>query len=319
VEFLSSDLLGGRPTPSSGQDIAAEYIAAQFRRAGLSPQPEGTYFQVASEGHRNVMGVLPGSDPKLADTYVLVTAHYDHVPPGQEGTGDTIHNGANDNASGTASMIEIARNLAGPRIRPRRTLVFIAFYGEELGLAGSKYYVENPVFPIDATVAQINLEQTGRTDDIEGSNVRTLNLTGFDYSEVGMILSQAATAHKVRVTKRSKWSDEAFTRSDNEPLALKGVPAHTLAVSFMFPDYHRPGDEWNKLDYDNMALVTDAAAAGVRAIANREQAPHWYAGAPFGGASATALSRPIPRPATPAAKGPGGVRRVKPAVRTRTR
>ena len=319
VEFLSSDLLQGRATPSNGLEVAAEYIAAQFRRARLDPQPDGTYFQIASDGHRNVIGVLRGSDPKLADTYVLVTAHYDHVAPGQEGTGDVIHNGANDNASGVATVMEIARTLSASKVKPKRTLVFIAFYGEEQGMLGSRFYAANPVFPIDRTVAQINFEQTGRVDDIDGRNLRTLNLTGFDYSEVGQILADAAVPLKVRVTKRPKWSDEAFTRSDNEALAAKGVPAHTAAVTFMFPDYHRPGDEWNKLDYDNMALVTNAAAAGVLALANRVQAPRWYVGAPYGGASATAMSRPEPRPAKAKAPASRVVRRAKPAVRGRAR
>src|SRR5262245_50963817 len=79
VEFLASDLLEGRLTPSPGLNIAGEYIAAQFRRAGLEPQPDGTYFQVAAEGQRNVVGVLPGSSPELKGQYVLLTAHYDHV------------------------------------------------------------------------------------------------------------------------------------------------------------------------------------------------------------------------------------------------
>lgn len=306
VEFLASDVLEGRATPSKGSDVAAEYVAAQFRRAGLLPQPDGTYFQVASPGHRNVVGVLRGSDPALADTYVLVTAHYDHVAPAKEATGDVIHNGANDNASGTATVIEIARALGRRKLKPKRTVVFIAFYGEEQGLIGSRYYAANPLFPIDRTIAQLNFEQTGRVDDVEGDNLRTLNVTGFDYSEVGQVLADAAVPLKVRVANRPKWSDDAFTRSDNEALAVKGVPAHTMAVTFMFPDYHRPADEWNKLDYENMAVVTDAAVAGVLALANRVQAPRWYVGAPYGGANATAFSRPVPRAAKP-----------KPAARSR--
>lgn len=291
VEFLSSDAMKGRDTPSRGLNTAGEYIAAQFRRAGLAPPPGGSWFQVQGAGHRNVVGVLRGSDPALADTFVLVTAHYDHVGVCKPGEADSICNGANDNASGVASMIEVAARLAERRLSPKRTLVFIAFFGEEKGLVGSRYYAEHPLFPIASTVAQINFEQTGRIDDEDGSNPGVLNVTGFDYSEVGAILA-AASPPNVRIANRTKWSDAAFERSDNEALAKKGVPAHTLVVAFMFPDYHQPGDEWQKLDYANMALVTDAAAAGIAALADRTEPPRWYTGAPYGGKSGHAVPRP---------------------------
>jgi hypothetical protein len=293
VEFLSSDYMEGRDTPSPGLDTAAQYIAVQFRRAGLDPQPDGTWFQEQSPGRKNVAGVLRGSDPALANTYVLVTAHYDHIGVCKPGEKDPVCNGANDNASGVASMIEIAARLSARRPRLKRTVVFIAWFGEEKGLVGSRYYAENPVFPIESTVAQINIEQTGRPDDLEGPNPRTLNVTGYDYSEVGILLASAAPPG-VRVSKRPGWSDEAFERSDNEALAKKGVPAHTIAASFMFPDYHLPGDEWEKLDYRNMAVITDAAAAGIAALANRRQPPRWYVGSPYGGDSPHAVPRPAP-------------------------
>lgn len=312
VEFLSSDLLEGRNTPSKGLDIAGEYIAAQFRRAGLKPQPDGTYFQVASEGSRNVVGVLPGADAKLRDRHVLVTAHYDHVGVRKEGEGDRIYNGANDNASGVASMIEIARMLSAGNIKPRQTIVFIAYYGEEKGMLGSRYYAENPLYPLESTVAQINLEQTGRTDDIEGPNPKTVNVTGFDYSQVADILKPAAAANGIRVVRRAKWSEDAFERSDNEALAKKGVPAHTLSVAYMFPDYHRVGDEAGKLNYGNMAAVTNAVAAGVLALANRTEPPHWYEGAPMGGTGvSTDLAKPVKKPVSPAK--PAAAKRQKAA------
>jgi hypothetical protein len=309
VEFLASDALGGRATPSEGLDIAAEYIAAQFRRAGLEPAEGSSYFQIAAPGKRNVVAVLPGSDPQLRSTYVLVTAHYDHVGTKPSAEPDRIYNGANDNASGVASLIETADALTASEARPLRTVVFIAYYGEEQGMLGSTFYATNPIFPIESTVAQINLEQTGRTDDREGANVRTLNVTGFDYSEVPQILSEAAAATGVQVVKREKWSDLAFKRSDNEVLAKRGVPAHTVSVSYMFPDYHRVSDEWQKLDYPNMAAVTEAIAAGVAAIANRTEPPRWYSGVseaePYS-RNATAMAAPVTPPAAPpAASGPG--------------
>jgi Zn-dependent M28 family amino/carboxypeptidase len=192
-------------------------------------------------------------------------------------------------------MIEIARILMQSKPGPRRSVVFIAYYGEEKDLLGSRYYAANPLFPIAATVAQINLEQLGRTDDVEKKNVKTLDVTGYDYSEVPEILARAIAPLGVRVLKRKKWSEDAFLRSDNVPLAKLGVPAHTLTVSYMFPDYHGPDDEWQKLDYENMAIVTRAAARGVLTLANRLQVPRWYIGAPFGDKG---THRPIRKPVT---------------------
>jgi Zn-dependent M28 family amino/carboxypeptidase len=252
----------------------------------------------------------------LRDTYVVVSAHYDHVGTKAEGEGDLIWNGANDNASGVASLIGIADVLA--RSKPGRTVVFIAFYGEEKGMQGSRYYAANPVFPLEATVAQINIEQTGRPDDIDGPNERTLNVTGFDYSEVAGILGAAAEPLGVRVVKRERWSEMAFERSDNEALAKKGVPAHTISVAYMFPDYHKASDHWDKLDYENMSKVTEAAAAGVLAIANRAEAPRWYDDVPASAEFGKLLGRLTTRPAAPqAASAPKSGN--SPATRTRQR
>lgn len=116
---------------------------------------------------RNVIGLLRGSDPALANTYVLLTAHYDHLGKGPANGGDNIYNGANDDGSGTVSVIEIASALATLKQRPKRSIVFMTFFGEEKGGYGSRFYARHPVFPIDKTVAHLNLEQVGRTDDSE--------------------------------------------------------------------------------------------------------------------------------------------------------
>ena len=122
---------------------------------------------------RNVIAILRGSDPALKDTYVLVTAHYDHLGVRPDLPGDNIYNGANDDGSGTVSVIELASALATLKERPKRSLVFMTFFGEEKGLRGSRYYGRHPVFPIEQTVADVNLEQVGRTDSDEGPQLRT--------------------------------------------------------------------------------------------------------------------------------------------------
>jgi hypothetical protein len=294
VSFLASDALRGRQTPSPELDIAAEYIAAQFRRIGLEPPSPDGYFQISTEelpvrtkskdaapapplppGQKNVIGVLRGRDPILRDQIVIVSSHYDHVGVNPELEGDNIFNGANDNASSVAGMIEAAAALRV--MRPRRTVVFIAFFGEEKGLVGSGYYARNPVFPIEKTVANLNLEQLGRTDDSEAPRVRAAVLTGFKFSEMSRIIAPAAARVGVTIQDHVGLGDKFFLASDNLPLALAGIPAHTMGIAFMFPDYHGTDDEWEKLDYDNMAIITRAVVAGALALANRTEPPHWIA------------------------------------------
>ncbi len=229
---------------------------------------------------KNVVGRLPGSDPVLKDTYVLVTAHYDHLGVRGTGEGDHIYNGANDDASGTASMIEIANTLAALPTRPKRSIVFIALFGEELGLVGSRYYARHPIYPLAKTVADLNLEQMGRTDDVTGSRVGIVNVTGFDFTTLTNDLEQAGGELGIQVLKDEESSDPFFARSDNQAFADAGIPAHTLSVGYVFADYHQPGDEWPKIDYENMAKVDRAVALAVYRVADRAAAPEWNASNP---------------------------------------
>ncbi|HLF85019.1 MAG TPA: M28 family peptidase [Blastocatellia bacterium] len=224
---------------------------------------------------RNVIGMLRGSDAVLKDTCVLVTAHYDHIGVRADGEGDHIFNGANDDGSGTVSVIELASALATLKQRPKRSIVFMTFFGEEKGLLGSRYYGRHPVYPIDKTVANINLEQVGRTDSSEGPQLANASLTGFDYSDVGTTLEAAGKLTGIKVYKHEQNSDSFFARSDNQALADQGVPAHTLCTAFVYPDYHGAGDHWDKIDYANMEKVDRMVALAVVMIANNSEAPKW--------------------------------------------
>jgi hypothetical protein len=282
VSFLASDLLEGRDTPSRGLDIAGEFIAAHFRRLGLEPAGDDGYFQTVvlkpddpnSPKSRNVVGILRGSDPKLKDTYVMMSSHYDHV--GLAPTGDDrIFNGANDDASGTSSVMEVAYALASLHPRPKRSIVFILFCGEEKGLLGSRYYAAHPVVPLDQTIAHVALEQMGRTDAPDGPHLKMANVTGFDFSDVPKILVDAGRRVGVKIWKDEKASDAYFNRSDNGPLARAGVPAHTVSVTYEYPDYHAVTDEWQKIDYDNMATVDQAVGIAMLRLASSLTVPHW--------------------------------------------
>nr|MDQ2901147.1 M28 family peptidase [Acidobacteriota bacterium] len=223
---------------------------------------------------RNVVGLLPGSDPALKNTYILVTAHYDHLGVKTTGEGDRIFNGANDDGSGTVSVVEIAGALATMKPHPKRSIVFMTFFGEEKGLLGSQYYAAHPVFPIGKTIAEVNLEQIGRTDDASGAQIGTATFTGFDFTNLPKTFEAAGAETGVKVYKSGD-SDSYFARSDNQSLADHGVPAHTLAVSLVFPDYHKVSDEWDKIDYVNMATIDRMVALGLIMLADNPEAPKW--------------------------------------------
>ena len=181
---------------------------------------------------RNVIGVLRGSDPALRDTYVLLTAHYDHLGMRADGSGDRVYNGANDDGSGTVSVMEVARALARLPKHPRRSIVFMTFFGEEEGLIGSAYYAHHPVWPLAKTVADLNLEQVGRTDSTEGPQHSNASLTGFDYSDLTSYVQRAGERTGIKIYKNAKGSDplllserQLFTRRSRRARrdAMRGV------------------------------------------------------------------------------------------------
>ncbi|MBV9406976.1 MAG: M20/M25/M40 family metallo-hydrolase [Acidobacteriaceae bacterium] len=236
---------------------------------------------------RNVVGVLRGSDPNLRDTCLLLSAHYDHLGTTEtagrlavnRGTSpaDHIYNGANDDGSGTVSVIEIARALAKLNPHPRRSVVFLAFFGEERGELGSQYYARHSIFPLSKTVADINLEQLGRTDATNGKHINDASFTGYDYSDIPKVFEGAGRETGIHVYMDKDASDLFFIRSDNAAFAEDGVPAHSVAVAFDFPDYHGLGDRWQKIDYENLARVDRMIALGLLTLANSAKAPEWNA------------------------------------------
>ncbi len=230
---------------------------------------------------RNVVGLLRGSDPVLKDTYVVLTGHYDHLGIRGSGPGDHIFNGANDDASGTSSVIEIANALGTLPTRPKRSIIFIALFGEERGDLGSHYYGAHPIFPLAKTIADVNLEQLGRTDETgEGEKIGQFNLTGFDYTNMPAIFRKYGEMTGIKVVKDEAKSDPYFLRSDNAAFAAVGVPSTTLSVAYSYSDYHGAGDEWPKLNYENMAKVDWTIALAFYHMADSPEEPHWNADNP---------------------------------------
>lgn len=222
---------------------------------------------------RNVAGILRGSDPPVRDQFVILSAHYDHLGMKPPGPGNRIFHGANDNASGDASLIEIAKALA-VKPRPRRSVLFLALFGEEEGLLGSGYYVRHPLIPLSRTVAEINLEQLGRTDTSDGPEIARFAFTGPSYSNLPQMMAAAAKTEGDTVF-RKETADDYFDRSDNYSFAMAGIVAHTIVVAFEFPDYHEVSDQAEKIDYANLAKVDRGIAAGIAAVANATETPKW--------------------------------------------
>ena len=229
---------------------------------------------------RNVVGLLRGSDPALQDSYVLVTAHYDHVGTDPSREADPIFNGANDDGSGTVSVVELASALSRLNPRLKRSLVFMTVFAEEKGLLGSRYYARHPVFPLEKTVANINLEVLGRTDGPDGGYKNKAGLTGFEYSDLGEVFVKAGQLAGVEVYRHPTFSDAFFPRSDNLALAEKGVVAHSVCSGFLFPDLHAPQDHWDKIDYPNLAKLNRLVSIALWMIAENPEAPSWNAAIP---------------------------------------
>jgi len=219
---------------------------------------------------RNVVGVLPGSDPSLAKEAVVVGAHYDHVGKGghlsmsPERTGE-VHNGADDNASGTSAVIEIARQAATQRERFPRSVVFVAFAGEERGLLGSAHYVEQPTVPVADTVAMLNLDMVGRARG-------NVDVSGLEYApSIEADLKGAAQGLRGLNIKRE---GPGAGRSDDSSFQARRIPAINFFTGF-HGDYHRPGDDWEKIDAQGTSQIATLAFELAARLAARPTRPEF--------------------------------------------
>ena len=210
---------------------------------------------------------MRGSDPQLRDTYVMLSSHYDHLGLAPSGD-DRIYNGANDDGSGSVSVIEVASALAALPVHPKRSILFMTVFRRRAGIAGLALLRRSST---GATGANDRGDESGtsRTHGRrDGPQIKTASITGFDFSDLPAILADAAQAAGVTVYKNPRNSDAYFGRSDNQSLAELGIPAHTLCVAYEFPDYHKVSDSWDKIDYDNMAAVDRAVALGLLRLAS---------------------------------------------------
>lgn len=256
------DALIGRARSGQGAPILLAQTAAQF----VTPVAETV------ERPPNVVAVLPGSDPELRNTYVVLSAHMDHIGVGRpDARGDSINNGADDDASGTSAVLEVAEALAALGQAPARSIIFLTVSGEEKGLLGSRYFVEHPVVPLASMVANINIDMIGRNAP------DSVVAIGQDYSSLGPLTQEVVRNHpELGLTvARDIWPQERFFfRSDHYNFARKEVPA-IFFFAGVHEDYHRPSDEVEKINADKAARIARLAYFLALEIANRREPPKW--------------------------------------------
>jgi hypothetical protein len=280
----SIDEAEGKPTPAS---VAVPGVTVRLHTA---------LGRVAERGARNVCGLLRGSDPAVADEVVVVGAHHDHVGRGlygsTSGESGRIHPGADDNASGTAAMLELAEAFAAGLTgsegekRPRRSLLFLSFTGEERGLFGSQWWVDHPTVPLAKVTAMVNCDMVGRYDEKAGLEVGGVG--------TGKGLQELVTAADEPYGIRLKWDPQGTGPSDNISFFLKKIP-----VLFFFtgihPDYHTPRDTWDKIDAGSEAKIARLVRDVTRTLADRgDRVPYTDPPKREGGRAALGVV-PLPR------------------------
>jgi len=228
--------------------------------------------RVSETSAPNVVAVLDGSDPELKDEYVVYSGHMDHVGTGTpDANGDSIFNGADDDASGTISVMEVARAMVSMPVPPRRSGIFLLVSGEEKGLWGSDFYTAHPTVPMDAIVADLNTDMVGRNWP------DTIVAIGKEHSDLGATLEQVNARHpELRMTAIDDiWPEERFYfRSDHFNFAQKGVP-----ILFFFngthEDYHGLDDEPERIDAEKAARIARLVFYLGIEVANADDRPHW--------------------------------------------
>ena len=253
----------------------ASYAAVAALRQGTSISIEADV-KTATRSHTwNAVGRLPGSDPGGGSEVILLSAHLDHVGsrPGREtpADADTIYNGADDDASGTIAVMELAQALAqGPR--PKRTIVFAFFGSEEAGGFGSRYFADRPVVPLSEVVANLQFEMIGRPDNKVPA--QTLWLTGYERSNLGPELAKQGA----QLVQDPHPEQSFFTRSDNIQFARRGVVAHTVSSYGLHQEYHQPSDEARHINYAHMTTAIRSMLGPIRWLADSTFKPAWNPG-----------------------------------------
>ena len=288
MEALASDDMRGRGSATADELAAAKYIASQLKALKIEPAGDnGDYLQTVKFARRargapadaagvemtttNVLGIIRGSDSKIAKETILLSAHLDHLGVRANLPGDNIFNGADDDASGVTAVLELAQALAAGA-KPKRTIVFALFGSEEIGGYGARYFQEHPPVPIETFVANLEFEMIARPDSAVAPH--TLWLTGYERSNLGPELAR----HGARLVADPHPDEHFFQRSDNYVLARKGIVAHTVSSFGLHADYHRPSDDLSHVDFKHMTDAIASMVEPVRWLTNSDFKPQWNEG-----------------------------------------
>lgn len=267
IQFLASDTLQGREAGTHGGYAASSYIVDQLRKSGVAAaQRDGDYFQYFHPNFRNILAMVPGSDEKLKDEYILVGGHYDHVGYGNRfnsrGPIGVIHNGADDNASGTAGILEVAQAISELETPLRRSILFVFWDAEEKGLLGSKHYAEFPIIPLEQIRLHLNADMIGR-----------LRPAGFEISgwRTGAGLRQFLSRQNVDgLTLRFMYTYKP--ESDHWPFFQRRVPSLMLHTG-KHADYHRPSDDTHLVNLEGIRQTSRFMLNCAIAAANSDSLP----------------------------------------------
>lgn len=288
LTYIASDEMEGRETGSAGQKKAGRYLIEQHQKNGLTfPKGASNFYQPIPAAYLNAKYNEKLSDSENIWAYiegtekpneiVVISAHYDHV--GMKN--GEIYNGADDDGSGTAALIEIGKAFQQAKKDgkgPKRSVLIIHMTGEEHGLHGSRFYSENPLFPLANTVANINIDMIGRRDDLHKDSNNYIYLIGSDYlsSDLAEICEEVNTKY-TNLVLDYKYNDRAdpnrfYYRSDHYNFAKNGIPSVFL-FSGIHEDYHKPGDDVDKIEFDALSKRTRYAFEIAWEIANRKDRP----------------------------------------------
>ncbi len=287
VDFLADDKREGREAGSRGGRAAGDYLIAHVTALHLKGAgTDGGYAQPFAPNFRNLLGLSEGSDPQLKNEVVLVGAHYDHVGYGRRGNGleqfGFIHNGADDNASGTASVLELAQAFTLLPQPPRRSVLFAFWDAEEKGMLGSKHWVAHPTVPLERVTVMINLDMIGR--------LRNDRLIVFG-SRSGYGLRRVVSSHNEPPPLAIEFRRTVIPMADHYPFYLKEIPVLALHTD-LHPQYHTPSDDASLINPDGMQRIVRLLLGVVYDLADRDQPPR-FRQAVHG---ETEENRPVPAP-----------------------
>ena len=291
IKYLSSDELEGRYPGTKGSGLAIDYIVSHFKSSNLVPMLDDSYLQsfdfsnLKNENSQvaNVVGLIDGNKNK--DEFIVIGAHFDHLGYGGVHSGslemnsNQIHNGADDNASGVAGVIELAKQLSYNQKKLNRSILFVAFNAEEQGILGSKFFINNAPVPRNNIVAMINLDMIGRLKSL------SLNVSGTGTSPIfDKILDKSSQHHYLNIKK----NPEGYGPSDHSSFYANDIPVLSFFTGG-HSDYHRPSDDWTKINVSGLKKILNVVHDVVLQIDASEEKPKFTEAGPKSSSSSSRI------------------------------